>query len=138
MVDTFHLARRMVNRMTPLKHVHKVRSLVPRAARAHVYDWHPGRARRWRRRGGLGERVDPRGHAVVTLDDGPDDDATPAVLDALDATLARVMFFVLASQLRRHSAIARMRWSIMCTRSACTVMTTSAMIGLPLPAAGRT
>lgn len=53
------------------------------------------------------ERVDQRGRAVVTLDDGPDQDATPAVLDALDAVSARATFFLLASQLQDHADIAR-------------------------------
>jgi peptidoglycan/xylan/chitin deacetylase (PgdA/CDA1 family) len=71
-----------------------------------MYEWHPGRARRWRRHGGL-ERVAPGGRAVLTLDDGPDEDATPVVLDALVATRAHATFFVLASQLERHADIAR-------------------------------
>jgi peptidoglycan-N-acetylglucosamine deacetylase len=95
----------MVDRMAPIRHAHKVRRLIPRSARERAYEWHPGRARRWRRHGGV-QRVDPCGQAVVTLDDGPDEDATPAILDALDATSARATFFVLASQLRRHHKIA--------------------------------
>ena len=105
MFEPFHLRLRMLDLMTPLKHSHKVRSLVPQAARERLYEWHPGRARRWRRSAGV-QRVEPGGHAVVTLDDGPDEDATLAVLDALGATSAHATFFVLASQLRRHCAIA--------------------------------
>jgi len=44
---------------------------------------------------------------VITLDDGPDEDATPAVLDALEAVSARATFFMLASQLPQHTDIAR-------------------------------
>jgi peptidoglycan/xylan/chitin deacetylase (PgdA/CDA1 family) len=44
---------------------------------------------------------------VLTLDDGPDEDATPVVLDALEATRSRATFFVLASQLERHAELAR-------------------------------
>lgn len=91
--------------MTPLRHAHKVRSLVPRAARERLYEWHPGRNRRWRRCEGV-ERVQPGGRAVVTLDDGPDRDATPAVLDALDAASAKATFFMLATQTRNHAEIA--------------------------------
>jgi peptidoglycan-N-acetylglucosamine deacetylase len=43
---------------------------------------------------------------VLTLDDGPDPDATPQVLDALEAAGAQATFFVLGAQLRRHTAIA--------------------------------
>ena len=91
--------------MLPLKHAHRVRSLLPQAARARLYEWHPGRARRWRLCPGV-QQVEPRGQAALTLDDGPDEDATPAVLDALDETSARATFFLLASQLRDHAAIA--------------------------------
>ena len=91
--------------MTPLNYAHGARSLLPQAARERLYEWHLGRARRWRRRAGV-QRVEPGGHAVVTLDDGPDEDATPAVLDALDATSARATFFLLVSQMHRHSSIA--------------------------------
>ena len=92
--------------MTPLRHTHRLRSVIPKAGRQLLYDWHPSRARRWRRHAGV-ERVDPNGQAVVTLDDGPDEDATPAVLDALDQISAHATFFVLASQLRDHAEIAR-------------------------------
>jgi peptidoglycan/xylan/chitin deacetylase (PgdA/CDA1 family) len=44
---------------------------------------------------------------VLTLDDGPDEDATPEVLDALDTVRAHATFFVLATQLERHPDIAR-------------------------------
>src|SRR5262249_39370600 len=53
------------------------------------------------------QRVEPGARAVLTLDDGPDEDATPMVLDALDATRAHATFFVLASQLERHPDIGR-------------------------------
>lgn len=87
-------------------HIYRVRSFVPQATRERMYAWHPGRARRWRRCPGL-ERVTPRGHAVMTLDDGPDADATPAVLDALDQASAHATFFMLASQVRRNPVLAR-------------------------------
>jgi peptidoglycan-N-acetylglucosamine deacetylase len=53
----------------------------------------------WERFPGL-ERLDPGANRVaLTFDDGPDDDATPAVLDALDAIGARATFFMLGEQL---------------------------------------
>lgn len=59
----------------------------------------------WRRFPGVerlaGERV------ALTFDDGPDPDATPAVLDALDAAGLSATFFVVGEQLKRHWAIAR-------------------------------
>ena len=45
--------------------------------------------------------------AVLTFDDGPDADATAAVLDALDAAGAKATFFVVGEQLMRHGALAR-------------------------------
>lgn len=86
------------------KHAGKLRSLVPQAARERAYEWHPGRARRWRQYPGI-ERVGP-GHTVLTFDDGPDPDATPAVLDALDLAGVRATFFVLGSQVVAHTEIA--------------------------------
>jgi peptidoglycan/xylan/chitin deacetylase (PgdA/CDA1 family) len=70
-----------------------------------LYEWHPGRAARWRRHPGI-ERVAPGGRTILTFDDGPDADSTPAVLDALDLIGARATFFVLGSQLDAHLDIA--------------------------------
>lgn len=52
---------------------------------------------------------DPRssGRVALTFDDGPDEDATPAVLDALDGIGAKATFFVVGEQLERHWPIAR-------------------------------
>lgn len=91
--------------MTPLRQTHRLRGLIPPTARMRLYEWHPGRDRRWREHCGV-QRVPATGQAVLTLDDGPDEDATPAVLDALEEVNARATFFVLASQLQRHAAIA--------------------------------
>lgn len=92
--------------MTLLKHRDKLRALVPQGARERLYEWHPGRARRWRRFPGI-ECCDAPGHAVLTFDDGPDAEATPAVLDALDAAGARATFFLLGSQVETAPALAR-------------------------------
>lgn len=83
-----------------------VRSLLPQAARERLYEWHPGRARRWQRYPGL-ESVGPCGHAVLTFDDGPDPEATLAVLEALDRARARATFFVLGTQVESHPDLAR-------------------------------
>lgn len=72
-----------------------------------LYELHPGRARRWRRFPALERCEHGRGQAVLTLDDGPDADATPAVLDALEAAGARATFFILAEQAQRHPELAR-------------------------------
>jgi peptidoglycan/xylan/chitin deacetylase (PgdA/CDA1 family) len=64
---------------------------------------------RWRRFPAL-ERLPPdpaRPRAVLTFDDGPDPDGTPAVLDALDEADAKATFFLVGEQLMRHHAIAR-------------------------------
>lgn len=92
--------------LTRLTHQHRVRSLVPRYVRERAYEWHPGRARRWRRYGGV-ERVAPSGRAAVTFDDGPDRDATPNVLDALGAASAQATFFLLGTQVERDAGLAR-------------------------------
>jgi peptidoglycan-N-acetylglucosamine deacetylase len=61
----------------------------------------------WRRFPGR-ERAEAGGErAVLTFDDGPDEDSTPAVLDALDQIGARATFFMLGEQLMRHQAVGR-------------------------------
>src|SRR5262249_11382981 len=92
--------------MTVLRQRHKLRGLIPQSARERLYEWHPGGARRWRRHAGV-ERLDGEAHAVLTFDDGPDEDASPAVLDALDQCELQATFFVLAEQLERHAELAR-------------------------------
>jgi peptidoglycan-N-acetylglucosamine deacetylase len=51
----------------------------------------------------------PRSEAVVaiTIDDGPNPDVTPAVLDILEAKQACATFFCIGSQVQRHPALAR-------------------------------
>ena len=49
----------------------------------------------------------PSDKVVMTFDDGPDEDATPAVLDALDEAGIKATFFVVGEQLMRHHGIAR-------------------------------
>lgn len=68
---------------------------------------------RWRRFPGL-ERLEPvegrfaqgEGRFALTFDDGPDPDATPAVLDALDAAGASATFFLVGEQAREHRDLA--------------------------------
>jgi peptidoglycan-N-acetylglucosamine deacetylase len=61
----------------------------------------------WQRLPAL-ERAEPGGgRTVLTFDDGPDEDSTPAVLDALDEIGARATFFMLGEQLMRHRALGR-------------------------------
>jgi len=59
----------------------------------------------WRSFAGL-ERV-PGDRVVLSFDDGPDDEGTPAVLEALDAAGIRATFFLVGEQLMRHHGIAR-------------------------------
>jgi peptidoglycan-N-acetylglucosamine deacetylase len=92
--------------VTPPSRGHRGRSLLPPAVREQAYEWHPGRARRWRRFPGL-QHVPQDGRIVLTLDDGPDRDATPAVLDALDGGSVRATFFVLGTQVLRYPELAR-------------------------------
>jgi peptidoglycan/xylan/chitin deacetylase (PgdA/CDA1 family) len=84
------------------RHLHRLRRLLPLSLRCALQEHSPGRARRWRESPGI-ERVEPRGQAVLTFDDGPDAGpaATTAVLDALDAAGAKATFFVVGEQMRK-------------------------------------
>ena len=48
-----------------------------------------------------------RGEIALTLDDGPDPDVTPAVLDLLAEHAVRATFFCIGEQVRRHPALTR-------------------------------
>ncbi|MEP7058060.1 MAG: polysaccharide deacetylase family protein [Caldimonas sp.] len=48
-----------------------------------------------------------RREVSITIDDGPDPDVTPAVLDILDAQRARATFFCIAERARAHPALCR-------------------------------
>lgn len=68
----------------------------------------------WPRSTGLGPnttRLPPdraaRGELALTIDDGPDPEVTPAVLDLLRAHGAHATFFVIASRAEAHPALLR-------------------------------
>lgn len=68
----------------------------------------------WPRSGWLGPNVTrlpapaaARGELAITIDDGPDPDVTPAVLDQLDAAGARATFFCIAARAAQHPALLR-------------------------------
>jgi peptidoglycan-N-acetylglucosamine deacetylase len=61
---------------------------------------------RWRRFPAL-ERADGAEGVVLTFDDGPDEDATPAVLEALDALGAPATFFLVGEQIEARPELAR-------------------------------
>ena len=61
---------------------------------------------RWRRLPGR-ERAGRHGAAVLTFDDGPDGEGTPAVLEALASAGARATFFLLGEQLMRERRLGR-------------------------------
>jgi peptidoglycan/xylan/chitin deacetylase (PgdA/CDA1 family) len=48
-----------------------------------------------------------RGELALTIDDGPDPEVTPRVLDALDTLGLRATFFCIAARARAHPALAR-------------------------------
>ena len=48
-----------------------------------------------------------RGAIALTIDDGPDPEVTPAVLDMLDALAVRATFFCIAERARAHCALTR-------------------------------
>jgi peptidoglycan-N-acetylglucosamine deacetylase len=62
---------------------------------------------RWRRFPAL-EALEPAGaRLALTFDDGPDPDATPAVLDALAAAGAAATFFLVGEQVEAQPSLAR-------------------------------
>lgn len=48
-----------------------------------------------------------RGAVSITIDDGPDPEVTPRVLDLLDAAGARASFFLIGERAARHPALVR-------------------------------
>ena len=48
-----------------------------------------------------------RREIALTIDDGPDPEVTPAVLDLLDAAGARATFFCIAAQAEAHPQLCR-------------------------------
>ena len=61
----------------------------------------------WREFPGLERLPGESNRVALTFDDGPDEDATPAVLAALEAAGIRATFFVVGEQLMRHHRVAR-------------------------------
>jgi peptidoglycan/xylan/chitin deacetylase (PgdA/CDA1 family) len=55
----------------------------------------------------LPEAAAARGEVSITIDDGPNPDVTPAVLDLLDAAGARATFFCIARHAQAHPALCR-------------------------------
>nr|WP_314631274.1 polysaccharide deacetylase family protein [uncultured Noviherbaspirillum sp.] len=48
-----------------------------------------------------------RGEIALTIDDGPDPEVTPAVLDLLDSLQVKATFFCIGEKARRHPALCR-------------------------------
>jgi peptidoglycan/xylan/chitin deacetylase (PgdA/CDA1 family) len=55
----------------------------------------------------LGPAAAARGEVALTIDDGPDPDVTPAVLDLLEAHGAVATFYCIARRAERHPALTR-------------------------------
>jgi len=55
----------------------------------------------------LPDRAAARREFALTIDDGPDPEVTPAVLDLLDRERARATFFCIAEHARAHPALCR-------------------------------
>jgi peptidoglycan/xylan/chitin deacetylase (PgdA/CDA1 family) len=89
------------------RHLHRLRGLLPLSLRCALQERSPSRARRWRELPGI-ERVEARGQAVLTFDDGPDASpaATGEILDALDAVGAKATFFLVGEQILRTPELA--------------------------------
>lgn len=60
--------------------------------------------RNWTR---LPAEASARREIAITIDDGPDPDVTPAVLDLLDAHRSRATFFVIGAAAQRHPSLVR-------------------------------
>jgi peptidoglycan/xylan/chitin deacetylase (PgdA/CDA1 family) len=60
--------------------------------------------RNWTR---LPDEAAARHEIAITIDDGPDPEVTPAVLDVLDAHRAHATFFVIGAAVQRHPALTR-------------------------------
>ena len=75
-----------------------------RPRRVPSFQQHRDTLDRWRRFPAL-ERLESG--VVLTFDDGPDPDATPAVLDALRAGGAQAVFFLVGEQVETHPELAR-------------------------------
>ena len=68
------------------------------------FQQHRDTLERWRRFPAR-ERIE--NGVALTFDDGPDPDATPAVLEALRAADARAVFFLVGEQVETHPELAR-------------------------------
>lgn len=55
----------------------------------------------------LPEAAARRGDIAITIDDGPDPEVTPRVLDLLDQSGAKASFFCIADRVAQHPALAR-------------------------------
>ena len=55
----------------------------------------------------LPEEAAARHEIAITIDDGPDPEVTPQVLDLLDAAGQRATFFCIAERVKEHPALAR-------------------------------
>ena len=61
----------------------------------------------WQRFPALERLPGDASQVALTFDDGPDEDGTPEVLDALEEAGIRATFFVVGEQLMRHHGLAR-------------------------------
>lgn len=89
----------------PLRARRRIPIAVPWFLRRRMYNWHPGRADRWRALPGL-ERVSGE-RAALTFDDGPGSDATPQVLEQLDRLGVSATFFVLGAEVNAAPELAQ-------------------------------
>jgi peptidoglycan/xylan/chitin deacetylase (PgdA/CDA1 family) len=65
----------------------------------------------WPRSQGLGPNIThldrAQAHYAITIDDGPDPEVTPAVLDLLDELQTRATFFCIGDRVRQYPTLAR-------------------------------
>jgi peptidoglycan-N-acetylglucosamine deacetylase len=84
----------------------EVRRAIPWPVRRRLYDMHRLRRRRWRQAPGI-QQVPGEGIAALTFDDGPEEQDTQAVLDALADAGTPATFFVLGKHVLEQPALVR-------------------------------
>jgi peptidoglycan/xylan/chitin deacetylase (PgdA/CDA1 family) len=83
-----------------------MRRALPKRLRTALYDRSPSRRRRWRRTPGV-THVPAAAGVALTFDDGPDDEYTPLLLNALDEIGAKATFFVVGERVAASEQLAR-------------------------------
>ena len=87
-------------------HRRRLRRALPQPLRERLQDLSRSRERRWREVPGL-THIDAPAGAALTFDDGPDDNYTLQVLDALTDVGATATFFVVGERVAEHADLVK-------------------------------